>query len=170
MRKERNKKATILLKRDALIHDISNKAYLEGEIMPNDSENAKHQTIDIVEDGNVDIITRNLDLAYAECVEAMYPYTKTYADDNTAKDNTLVESEEYVIHLLVDDDFSATTIDLISKLVHEYMVSRALSEYLEITKPASAEKYIIKAEELKTQIRIRLNARCGRVRRTLSPF
>lgn len=166
----RSKIATFTLKRDALMYDISNIAYVEGDIMPADSENAKHHTVDIAEDGNVDFVTRKMELAYAECVEALYPYSKEVAKDFTTKDNDLEETEVYTINLKVDEDFSDTTINYISKLAHEYIVNRVLSEWLQITNPASADKYILKCEDIKTQMRVRLNAYCGRVRRRQTPF
>lgn len=73
---KRTKVVSLEFSRKALIYDISNCAYVEGDVMPADDEHSKHQVFDIAEDGNIDRVTRILDLAHAECVEMMYPYTK----------------------------------------------------------------------------------------------
>ncbi len=161
---------TLLFRRDALLYDISNYAYVEGDIMPIDSENARHQVIDIAEDGNIDRVTRVLNQSHAECVEFMYPYTKGLCCYGDFQDNILYAPSEYIIEMFVHRDFSETTINLLSKLIHEYMVCRALGDWLSITNPPAYEKWKNKADGIKNEIRIRLNARCGRMRRTQTPF
>lgn len=168
--RKRTKTVTLTFKREALLYDIENCAYIEGDVMPEVTAHNRHQTIDIAQDGNVDRVTRILDQAFAECVEFMYPYTKEACEKVELRDNVLSEAAEYIVNLYVDDDFSQTTVNLISKLIHEYMICRVLSEWLSITYPASQAKWEVKAEGIKDQIRTRLNARCGRVRRTQTPF
>lgn len=167
-----NKKNSVILtlKRDALMYDIENCAYIEGNVLATTDTHGKHQVIDVGQDGNADRVTRILDQAFAECVEFMYPYTKQQCESVSVLDNSFVETPEYVVRLEVDVDMSQTTLSLVSKLVHEYMVSRVLGEWLSITLPEASAKWMMKAEDTKNQIRVRLNARCGRVRRTLSPF
>ena len=166
---KRNKTITLTFKRDALIYDISNYAYVEGDIMPTDDP-AKHQVLDIVQEGNVDRVTRMLDIAHAECVEMMYPYSKMECSEVEQRDNELKETDVYAITLLVPDGFSQTTTTLISKLAHEYMVCRVLFDWFSITKPAAQNNWGIKMENARAEIRERLNARCNRIRRTQSPF
>lgn len=166
----RTKSITLLFERNNILYDVENYAYVEGDIMPDESGNAKHQVMDIGQDGNVDRVTRVLDLAYAECVEFMYPYTKMPSKDGSMLGNDFQETSTYVIEMTVDEGLSQTTINLISKLVHEYMVCRVLGDWLSITKPERQSNWDNKAENIKNQIRVRLNARHRRVRRALSPF
>lgn len=167
---KRTKVVSLEFSRKALIYDISNCAYVEGDVMPTDDEHAKHQVFDVAEDGNIDRVTRILDLAHAECVEMMYPYTKIECEEVEQMDNTLKETEVYVIRLLVPDDMAKSTITLINKLVHEYMVNRVLADWLSITKPSSKANWEEKLDNIKDEIRTRLNARCLRVRRVQTPF
>ena len=138
--------------------------------MHSDNEHAKHQVFDIAQDGNVDRVTRMLNLAYSECVEMMYPYTKEPCNSEEEQNNELVEKEEYVIRLLVSDDFSKSTVTLIANLVHEYMICRVLEDWMSITNPSSQSNWGAKLDNIQEQIRGHLNARCGRVRRTQTPF
>lgn len=166
----RTKIVSLNFAREALLYDVRNYAYVEGDIMQDKEEHTKHQVFDIAEDGNIDRVTRVLDLAHAECVEMMYPYTKIECEAEEVRYNTLSETGEYNISLLVPDDFSQTTIDLISKLVHEYMICRVMADWLSITKPSSSDNWEAKMNISKEKIQTHLNARCRRIRRTQTPF
>lgn len=177
----RTKTVRMVLKREELLYDIKNNAYVEGDVMQVKDEHDRHQVQDIGEEGNIDRVTRMLDLAHAECVEALYPYTKEVVEAETELDDipsfVLKESEEeetestdYEIFLLVPDDYSKTTIKLLVKYIHEYMVCRVLADWLSITKPSSSANWQGKADEMMESMRESVNFRVGRVRRTLTPF
>lgn len=167
---KRTKIVELTFIRQNLLYDIENYAFVEGDVMRTDNEHAKHQVFDIAQDGNIDRVNRILDLAHAECVEMMYPYTKVSCEDSESVTNSPMDVYQYCITLQIPDDFSKTTIDYVSKCVHEYMTSRVLTDWLSITKPSAANYWAVKAAEAKDQIRTSLNARMKRVRRTLSPF
>lgn len=170
MKAKRTKIVELTFTRQNLLYDIENYAFVEGDIMRTDNEHAKHQVFDIAQDGNIDRVNRILDLAHAECVEMMYPYTKVSCEDSESVTNSPMDTYQYCITLQIPDDFSKTTIDYVSKCVHEYMTSRVLADWLSITKPSAANYWAVKAAEAKDQIRTSLNARMKRVRRTLTPF
>lgn len=165
-----NKLVTLVFKRDALLYDIENSAFVVGDVMQAPTEHERHQVIDIGQDGNVDRVTRILDLAHAECVESLYPYTKVPCELQEKRDNTFAESLEYRIQMLVPPDFSQSTVDLLSRLIHEYMVCRVLADWMSITNPESKVNWEDKIASINEQIRTRTHARCGRVRRTQTPF
>lgn len=170
MKAKRTKIVELTFTRQNLLYDIENYAFVEGDIMRTDNEHAKHQVFDIAQDGNIDRVNRILDLAHAECVEMMYPYAKVSCEDSESVTNSPMDVNQYCITLQIPDDFSKTTIDYVSKCVHEYMTSRVLTDWLSITKPSAANYWAVKAAEAKDQIRTSLNARMKRVRRTLTPF
>jgi len=85
-------------------------------------------------------------------------------------DDELKESDSYVMRLLLPDDFSQTTVTLLARLVHELLVCTVMADWLSITYPEKAETWSVKAEAAETEMRAMLNARCGRIRRTQSPF
>lgn len=170
MIKPRTKSVTLTFKREEILYDCRNYAYVEGDTMKTQDEHDRHQVMDIGEDGNIDRVTRVLDLAFADCVELCYPYSKVEVTDETALDDTLQERDTLVLNMLVPDDFSQTTVELLRRLIHELLVYKVMADWTSHTKPESEEKWAKKAEEAEGKISSSLNYRVGRVRRTLSPF
>ena len=62
-----NKTVTLTFKRDELLYDIKNMGFVEGDTKKVESEHERHQVMDVGEDGNVDRVTRVLDLTFSEC-------------------------------------------------------------------------------------------------------
>ena len=187
----RTKTVKLTFKREELLYDIRNNAYVEGDVMQAKTEHDRHQVQDIGEDGNIDRVTRVLDLAHAECEEALFPYTKENVEQETEMDDTptFVEPVEetpaeeftneitdakptgdYVIRLLVPDEYSKTTVRLIVRYIHEYMVCRVLADWLSITNPPAAANWKAKQDEALEGMKEAVNFRTGRVRRTQTPF
>ena len=198
----RTKTVKMTFKREELLYDIRNNAYVEGDVMQTKTEHDRHQVQDIGEDGNIDRVTRVLDLAHAECEEALFPYTKENVEQESEMDDTptfveptadaegtvegsedtLAEEEftddtpvvkptgDYVIRLLVPDEYSKTTVRLIVRYIHEYMVCRVLSDWMSITNPPAAANWKAKQDEALEGMKEAVNFRTGRVRRTQTPF
>ena len=171
--KVREKRATMTLLAEELLHDIANMAYVEGDLMDSGDGHAAHQVRDICEDGNRERVLRVISMAVAKCRERLYPYTREDAADGALLDNTPEEREEYVISLLLPEDFSKTTLDYLAKLLHEYITCTALADWLTIANtanPQSAAAWAAKAEEAQTEAAKIINLRRERVRRTVSPM
>lgn len=192
----RTKTVKMTFKREELLYDIRNNAYVEGDVMQAKTEHDRHQVQDIGEDGNIDRVTRLLDLAHAECEEALFPYTKedveqetemddtpTYVEPTADAEGTMADPEvftddttaskptgDYVIRLLVPDEYSKTTVRLIVRYIHEYMVCRVLSDWMSITNPPAAANWKAKQDEALEGMKEAVNFRTGRVRRTQTPF
>lgn len=168
---EEGKRLVVLIfKRSQLLYDIENNAYIEGSVMPKDTEaHNRHMVQDVGQEGNVDTVSRTLDLCHAQAKEMLYPYTKCEirrADIN----NKLREPKVYGIVMCLPDYFSHTTLLLIEKLIHKYMVCKALEEWLSITHPQRSQIWREKAEETEKEIRSTMNHRRSKVRRKLHPF
>lgn len=170
MKDNRTKTVTLTFKRSELVYDCENYSFVEGDIMPDEEQHAKHQVFDIAQDGNVDRVTRMLNLCFAHCVELCYPFSKTDVEDGTVMDDTLVAHEEYHLRLKVPDDFSYTTVRLLLKLIHELMVDYVMQDWLSINKPKSAANWQTKIDSIEGQITGALKARTGVVRRPMNPF
>lgn len=167
------KTVMLIFEREQLLYDISNYAFVEGDIVPTEDEHVRHQVIDVTQEGNVDIVTRILDLAHTEVIEFLYPYTKEKVVDGEVLIDVLEETEAYSIELRVPDGFSRTTAVHLRELVHEYIVCRVLFEWLSITNimnPRSREIWQEKVESAKTKIRSALLWRGKRIRLRQSPF
>lgn len=152
-----------------LLYDIKNYAYVEADIMGEDNQHAQHVTADIGEDGNIDRVDRILSVVHAAVIEMLYPYTKQIPIEETI-DDKLVSPEEYIVELSIPTTMSRTTIQLLSRLIHEFMVYRVLADWLSMTNPQAALNWAGKAEECKDAIKGNLNSRRERVRRPLTPF
>ena len=164
---------TVLLtfKRSEVIYDAENYSFVEGDIMKTDDEHARHQVFDIGQSGNIDRVTRILNLAHTECVEMLYPYTKTeIPDEQEALNDILAAPEEYHIELTLPEGFSISTVKLLTNLIHEYLVCRVLSDWMSITNPGSKAHWEEKFENIKYKIQTSLVSRTGKVRRKLKPF
>lgn len=208
----RTKTVKLTFKREELLYDIRNNAYVEGDVMQANTEHDRHQVQDICEDGNIDRVTRVLDLAHAECAEALFPYTKENVEQETEMDDTQTYVEpveetdatasgtvadddehyalsddegddeftnktpaskptgDYVIRLLVPNEYSKTTVRLIVRYIHEYMVCRVLADWLSITNPPAAANWKAKQDDALECMKEAVNFRTGRVRRTQTPF
>ncbi|MBQ9203463.1 MAG: hypothetical protein IJ155_04385 [Prevotella sp.] len=168
--KDLTKVVLLRFKREELLYDIGNYSYVEGDIMQTQDEHERHQVIDVVEDGNVDRVTRVLDLAFAQCVELCYPYSKVPVEDGTELDDTKSEPSVYELRLRLPDGFSQTTVTLLEKLIHELLVYKVMADWMSITKPTSKQNWEEKIQEIEGQVIGTLNCRRGRVRRTQTPF
>ena len=73
---QQTKTVTLTFKRSELLYDVENYSFVEGDIMETENEHARHQVFDIGQSGNVNRVTRVLNLTHAECVEMLYPYTR----------------------------------------------------------------------------------------------
>ena len=159
--------------RNELLNDIDQYAYVESDVMRDDADHlkhGKHQTQDITEEGNIDIVTRHLDLALSWCREKLFPYTTSPVEDGTEMDDILTETEYYSIELTVPHDFSQSTVDFLEQLIHNLLVYYVLWGWLSITKPEAADKWLVKSNALLDEVKGALARRCGRVRRPLRPF
>lgn len=168
---ERRKKLVFLIfHRKDLLYDIENIAYVQGDVMKTNDEHDRHQVIDIGQDGNVDRVTRILNLAYQECVDFLYAYTKADVFKASSLDNTFGAPEHYKMRLLVPPDFSKGTVALLKNLIHEYMTCRVIEDWMSITNPQAQPIWKNKLEEIEEAIISCMNARGGRIRRTQTPF
>ena len=156
-------KVTLTFKRAELLYDIMNAAYVESHVMPPDTEHARHMVADVGEEGNVDRVTRVLDLGVSMCREMLYPWAKKDIV-NTEFDDTLKERTQYRIEMSVPVTFSQTTLTLVERLIHEYLVCRGVADWLSITNPQKAETWLAKAEEAESEIRVAIHSRMTRTR------
>lgn len=164
-----NVEAVLGFRREQLLYDIRNYAYIEGHVMQTEDTHQRHTVQDVGEEGNVDRMTRVIDLAVTQCKEFMYPFTR-YEVSNHELDDALKEQSVYGIVLSLPHDFSQTTVNLLERLVHEYIVCTAVADWMSITNPQKTETWAAKAEDMKKQIRTSLHSRRHKVRRRMSTF
>lgn len=156
--------------RTELLYDIKNIAYVEGDLISSNGEHNRHQTFDVGEDGNVDIVTRTLNLAYTEVVDELYPFTKKAVECGTTKDDVLQEPFDYVITMQVPEEFAQGTVDYLENLIHDFLVDRVLIDWLGMTNPGRKTHWQERLEDIRDKIEAVKHRRTGRIRRTLTPW
>lgn len=161
---------TLLFRRDELLLDIENYAFVTADIMPTEDAHRKHQVFDIAQDGNEDLVTRILNLAYTECLEFLYPYTKTPCRQGDSHDDELIVPQSYEFALALPEDFSHTTALLLKELIHDYFVCRVLTEWLGITNPEVYTYWRARLEGIVDRIKRALLSRRKPLRRKQSMF
>lgn len=143
--------------RSELLYDIKNYAYIESDLMGAGVQDdklvlhVKHLLADIGEKGNVDRVSRILSLVHAEVVEMLYPYTKTGLTHEEITD-ILEEPAVYAVDMNVPTTMSRTTINYLSKLIHEYMVYRVMADWTSMTYREVSSIWQAKADDLKEEI------------------
>lgn len=137
--------------RSELLYDIKNYAYVESDVMGNERLHAQHVTCEVGEDGNVDRVSRILSVVHAGVTEMLYPYTKSTPEEEEI-DDRLSAPEEYVIDLDVPESMSRSTLHLLERLIHEYMVYSVLGDWLSITNAEAASNWYGKAEATAREI------------------
>ncbi len=152
--------AVLLFKHKELLYDIANLAFVEGHIMVEVDDEIRHTLQDIVQEGNRDRVERILDKAHAVLTELLYPYTKVELRKKVLNDR-LPRRSVFGIRLRLPDDFSQTTLNLMERLVHEYLVCDVLQDWLSITHPEKTRIWIEKREEAKVALRACVNSRRG---------
>ena len=93
----------------------------------------------------------------------LYPWAKKDIV-NTELDDTLTERKQYVIVMDVPTTMSQTTLTLVERLIHEYLVCRGVADWLSITNPQKAETWLAKAAEAESEIRTAIHSRMERTR------
>lgn len=160
-----NRPVRLKFLRSQLLYDIKNYAYVEADVMGEEKQHAQHVLAEIGEEGNVDRVSRILAVVHAAIIEMLYPYTKAEPIEEEI-DNCLYAPDAYEIELNVPTAMSRTTLHLLSRLIHEYMVYRVLADWLSITNPEAAANWLEKAEATEKEISKAKNQRGVFTRKT----
>lgn len=164
------KRAFVTLYRDELLYDIRTVAYVAGDVREEKETHVTHQIQDIGADGNVDRVTRMMDLAAAKCADDLYPFTKKDFECGTERDDIFKERPYYRLELLVPVDFGEPSLTYLTRLVHEFIVDWVLWDWLSITDPTNAEVWAAKAAAVMDDMKKTLQGRLGRTRKSVTPF
>ncbi len=163
------RRVKLYFKRENLDYSIRNYAYIEHDALGEETEHTRHLVADICEEGNRDRVSEILGLVHAEVIELLYPYTKREAEEEVI-DNRIWEPESYLVEVRLPEGFSQTSVHLLSRLIHEYMVCRCLADWLSITHDAAAAIWQEKAAAARAEIGRVKNMRRGVLTRPLQPF
>jgi len=163
-------KVTLVFHRAQLLYDIKNYAFIEGHVWGEENQHAQHTLVEIGEEGNVDRVNRILGVVHAAAIEMLYPYTKQEPIENEVICDCMWIPTEYPIVMNVPTSMSRTTLHLLNRLIHEFMVARVIYDWLSITHPDAARNWLDKALEAEEEINSVKNSRTGVLTRPSHPF
>ena len=126
----------IVLKTDELLTDIADRLSLTADGFSPAGDADVHNTKDVLDDGNREIVLGLIARYVAECMNILYPYAKTPLIRECAGDRPDCP-QAYVIRLTFDRMGSETCIRQLVRCVHDYIVYKCYAEWLEITLPLS---------------------------------
>lgn len=161
---------TLVFHREQLLYDIKNYAYIEGHVWGEENQHAQHTLMEIGEEGNVDRVNRILGVVHASAVEMLYPYTNEEPIEDEIICDQMWTPADYKIRMNVPVTMSRTTLHLLNKLIHEFMVARVIYDWLSITHPEASRNWYDKAAEAVEEINSIKNYRTGVLTRPASPF
>ena len=164
------KSVTLVFHREQLLYDIKNYAYIEGHVWGEENQHAQHTLVEIGEEGNVDRVNRILAVVHAAAIEMLFPYTKQEPEDGEIICDRMFTPTDYNIEMNVPTTMSRTTLHLLNRLIHEFMVARVIYDWLSITHPDAARNWLDKALEAEEEITSVKNSRTGVLTRPSHPF
>ena len=145
----------IVLYANNLYADIANRLTLTADSMEAQTEGADlHTAKDAMDDGNKDTIDNLVARHVFDCINLLYPYSKTPIERQRRDRESENEAEAYIIHLTFERPRSETSIQLLQRLIHDYIVYKCYAEWLATTVP-QAGTYTMwegKAESVREQI------------------
>ena len=153
-------KKTVKIKRNELLHEISNLAYVIADVCEGkESPHTLHQTFDICEAGNIDRVDSLITLAAAEAGAVMVPVARLHiaAGNVTLSFPNLPKAREMEL----------------AQLTREYLVASVMHGYLSVTLPTSAPPWKIRRQEIFASLQSAAAKAAGcraSLTRRLSPF
>lgn len=157
-----------------LFDDIKACAYVEASSLPEDTATARRLVFDVAEEGFRVRVMKMAEMAIAECRDLIYAYitkgdAKGCSNDFTEW-NTSNFDDSISIRLSLPDGVDMSSVDFLTKLIHEYVVCRSLEDWLSMTVTARADVWKTKQEDVKRKIKRCITKRKDRARLRMSPF
>lgn len=149
------KRVTLSCGREELLYDIKQICYVSGDVLQDEMQDAKHQIQDVVEDGNVDLITRRLDEVHAEIEDIFCNDNNEYIEDGIKVDDKMGESSSYEITLCMDESTRISAVKLLQKYYHSLMVARVVMWWFMLVHPdeKKLEPWVMRCESLESSMK-----------------
>lgn len=126
---------TLSCGRKELLYEIRQICYVGGDVVQEDAQDARHQMQDVTEDGNVDLITRQMDLIHAEVCDLMCNDNGEYVEDGHSEDDLMRETDRYEVTMTVEEGTRVSAVRLLGQLYHQLMVGRAVAWWFTLVHP-----------------------------------
>lgn len=145
-------RVTIRFKTDNLLYDIAQAGFLSSETVAlrlQDNQHVKHRMKDIVEDGNVDIVIRELDNAYAHSMLQLSQFAppSPREEEITMTDDYNDYRESYDYTILINYEHARFLAERLTSLLHDYLVASAICRYISVVADATHSSELYKQRE-----------------------
>lgn len=156
-------KVMIELRKDELVYDIRNTAYVFADSTKGDNAEPHdlHNIYDVCEDGNMDKVARLMDSAVEDCKELLFSLTRAkvtgsgfVSDEWEEVTGSPCNDEDcYYLALHVPWSFSATSARTIMVYAHEYIVNRVLYKWMMLACSDGAQTFGMLAENARESLK-----------------
>lgn len=145
-------RVTIRLKTENLLYDIAQAGFLSAEAVASrlqDNQHVKHRMKDIVEDGNVDIVIREIDNAYTHSMLQLSQFAppSPREEEITMTDDYNDYRESYDYTILINYEHARFLAERLTSLLHDYLVSSAICRYISVVADATHSSELYKQRE-----------------------
>ena len=132
------KTITVTLKKEELLYDIENTAYLVGESRSDGEE----------EDRN--FILRSMGNAFSEVKRHLSRYIN---EEKQAANNTLIDEDgDFSLVLNVVDRFNEANTESLKSAAHEYILSSSLRDWFSTVKPDEVTVYVSRIQSAQVNL------------------
>lgn len=151
-RTQRTTRVTIRLKTDNLLYDIAQAGFLSAEAVAlrlQDNQHVKHRMKDIAEDGNVDVVIRELDNAYTHSMLQLSQFAppSPREEEITMTDDYDDYRDSYDYILSINHEHARFLAERLTSLLHDYLVSSAICRYISVVADTSHSSELYKQRE-----------------------
>lgn len=145
-------RVTIRLKTENLLYDIAQAGFLSAEAVAlryQDNQHVKHRMKDIAEDGNIDIVIRELDNAYTHSMLKLSQFAppSPREEEITMTDDYNDYRESYDYTILINYEHARFLAERLTSLLHDYLVSASICRYISVIVDTSHSSELYKQRE-----------------------
>lgn len=112
-----------------------------------------HNTRDVLDDGNREVLENTLSRLMYECTNILYPFCKTPVRGGV-RVNDIDETECYEVEMVFPYERSETEVEEMRRTLQEYVVLKCLAEWLALTLPDTGQwqTWETKAQETRDRL------------------
>lgn len=148
------------LMKSELVYDVANTTYTFADALSVDDAHEKHNIIDVAQDGNRDKLARILDEAVEDCRETLYSLGKGHVGGSWYETDEWEDcvgsptndEESYYLKMFAPRYFSTQSLHTMTVYAHNYIVNKAVFDWLMVVYPKGAEQFKVLAEDTKEKL------------------
>lgn len=156
---DKDKLLILEFKRQELVYEISNLGYIIRDSSKRETPDEGRNIADIEATGNVDRISRLLDLAYADVLRILSAFVDHKVETDAYGNDIQQDPDSYFVMITLKHNMPGTTENLLRIYIHEFMVDKVMGEWLLTVAPDKATTWLEKSQAMETNIKGAMSAR-----------